>query len=682
MKKVSAIALVLVMSLCICAEAYTPGTYSAKATGNNVNVPIEVQVTFDADKITAITVTKHEETPGLGDKAFEKMIPAMLEAQSTKVDGMTGATMSSNALREAVDNCIAQASGATVSEVRTFKPGTYSATVTGHNGPLTVTMTFTEDKITGIKTDDIESPGIGIAAIELLTKEILDNQSLACDAVSGATVTSGAFLAAVRDCLKQTGITLSVLEARPIAYPAKSDTPVEMAADVVIIGAGGAGFAAATEALENGATVIILEKNEVIGGNTARAGGTLNAPDPERQSKMNPPVEDSVELFIKNTLEAGDFKADPELVRVLCSHALEARHWLTDHGTKWTEMVYQTIGGLWPRSLDEKDKIAFNGFVAPLAKRVAELGGKVILNCKAEKLEADVNGRINEVVAFDTKNGQEYHFFANKAVILATGGYAASAELVKKYNGLSGLPTSNAPTSTGDGLTMGVKAGAALEGMDYIQIHPHGNPVTGGLQSHFAGVIKNSIYVNKNGKRFVEESGRRDVISNATIAQPGQIMYSIFDSEGGFYAGVKELPPAELENLTSKGYLFVGDTLEDLAKKAGIDPEGLKATVARYNELVAAGKDTDFEKDEVELPIGKAPFYCVPLSPTLHHTMGGLKINTEAQVLREDGSVIAGLYAAGEVTGGIHGSNRVGGNALTDGVVFGRIAGKNAAMGK
>ena len=229
---------------------------------------------------------------------------------------------------------------------------------------------------------------------------------------------------------------------------------------------------------------------------------------------------------------------------------------------------------------------------------------------------------------------------------------------------------------------MGVKAGAALEGMDYIQIHPHGNPVTGGLQSHFAGVIKNSIYVNKNGKRFVEESGRRDVISNATIAQPGQIMYSIFDSEGGFYAGVKELPPAELANLTSKGYLYVGESLEDLAKKAGIDPEGLKATVARYNELVAAGKDTDFEKDEVELPIGKAPFYCVPLSPTLHHTMGGLKINTEAQVLREDGSVIAGLYAAGEVTGGIHGSNRVGGNALTDGVVFGRIAGKNAAMGK
>ena len=682
MKKVISLALVMMMALCFCAEAYTPGTYSAKAMGNNVNVPIEVEVTFDAEKITDIKIVKHEETPGLGDKAFEKMIPEILAAQNTKVDGMTSATMSSNALREAVDSCIAQASGKVAETVSTFKPGTYTATVTGHNGAITVTMTFTEDKITDIKTESIESPGIGISAIELLTGKILSNQSLACEAISGATVTSGAFLAAVRECVKQTGISASVLEARAITYPAKKDTPVEMEADVIVIGAGGAGFAAATEALENGATVIILEKNEMIGGNTARAGGTLNAPDPERQSKMNPPVEDSVEKFFMNTLEAGDFKADPALVAVLTRNSLEARHWLTNHGTVWTEMVYQTIGGLWPRSLDEKDKIAYNGFIAPLAKRVSELGGKVVLNCKAVKLIDDSNGRVNEVKAFDTKNGQEYKFKAKKAVVLATGGYAASAALIKEYNGLSGLPTSNAPTSTGDGITMAVEVGAALEGMDYVQIHPHGNPVTGGLQSHFAGVIKNSIYVNKEGKRFVEESGRRDVISNATIAQPGQIMYSIFDSEGGFYAGVKELPPAELQNLTSKGYLYVGNSLEELAKKAGINPDGLKATVARYNELVAAGKDTDFNKDEVELPIGKAPFYCVPLSPTLHHTMGGVKINTEAQVVRADGRVIPGLYAAGEVTGGIHGSNRVGGNALTDGVVFGRIAGKNAAMGK
>ncbi|MBQ7593991.1 MAG: flavocytochrome c [Synergistaceae bacterium] len=678
MKKL--LCILMVLAFACSAYAYTPGTYTSEAKGNNANVPVKVQVTFDENSITKIDVIAHEETPGLGDKAFEKVIPAIISAQSTEVDGMTGATMSSNAVKEAVNACIAQASGKVSEVVSTFKPGEYSATVTGHNGPLTVKMKFAEDKILSIETENVESPGIGTAAIELLTGEILDNQSLACDAVSGATVTSGAFLSAVRECVKQSGITLSVLEAREIFYPAKLDKVLEYEADVIIIGAGGAGFAAATEALEDGASVIILEKNEIIGGNTARAGGTLNAPDPERQSKMTPPVEDSVELFIKNTLEAGDNKADPELVRVLCSNALEARHWLSEHGTKWTEMVYQTIGGMWPRSLDEVDKIAFNGFIAPLAKKVAELGGKVILNCKAESLIPNEAGKVTGVKAFDVKNGQEFKFTAKKAVILATGGYAASKEMVMKYNSLSGLPTSNAPTSTGDGITMGLGVGAALEGMEYIQIHPHGNPVTGGLQSHFAGLIKNAIYVNREGKRFVEESGRRDVISNATIRQTDQIMFSIFDSEGGFYAGVKK--PADLDNLKAKGWVYEADTLEDLAKQVGIDPEGLKATVARYNELVAAGKDTDFEKDEVELPISKPPFYCTPLSPTLHHTMGGLKINTNAQVLREDGSVIPGLYAAGEVTGGIHGTNRVGGNALTDCVVFGRIAGRNAANEK
>ncbi|MBQ7544980.1 MAG: FAD-dependent oxidoreductase, partial [Synergistaceae bacterium] len=292
MKK-AALALVLVLAVCASAFAYTPGTYTAKATGFNPAVPVEVQVTFDAEKITSIEILNHDDQP-FGPQAFPKVIPAILEAQSTKVDGMTGATMSSNALKEAVDSCIAQASGKTAEAVETFKPGTYTATVTGHNGPLTVTMTFSEKEILSIETKDVESPGIGISAIEILTKEILSNQSLACDAISGATVTSGAFMAAVRECVKQTGITASVLEARKIAYPEKKDAPIEMEADVIIVGAGGAGFAAATEALENGATVIILEKNEMIGGNTARAGGTLNAPDPERQSKMNPPVEDSV----------------------------------------------------------------------------------------------------------------------------------------------------------------------------------------------------------------------------------------------------------------------------------------------------------------------------------------------------------------------------------------------------
>ncbi|MGN0997118.1 MAG: flavocytochrome c [Candidatus Ventricola sp.] len=673
-RTIAAVAAMLCAFTATAQAAYTPGVYAASARGNNGEVHVEV--TFTDDAMSTINVTEHQETPGLGDKAFEALIGRMLETQSAQVDAVAGATVSSDALKTAVAKAMEQASGAQAQLVPTFSPGVYTATRTGHNGALTVTMTVDEDAITDLAVESVESNGIGTAAIEIITREVLDNQSLAVDSVSGATVTSGALIAALTDCAAQTGISLSVLEERPIVYPEKNDAPIEKSADIVIVGAGGAGFAAAAEAVECGASVIIIEKNEYIGGNTARAGGTLNAPDPERQSAIG--VEDSVELFMQNTLDAGDNKADPELVRVLCANALDARHWLSDHGTQWTEQVYQTIGGLWPRSMDEKDKVAYNGFIAPLEKTVSEKGGEVLVNCRAEALITDEAGRVTGVQAVDTHNGQVYMLKADCGVILATGGYCASAEMVEQYNGLKDLPTSNAPTSTGDGIRLGLSVGAGLTGMEYIQIHPHGNPVTGGLQSHFAGVIKNSVYVNREGKRFVEESGRRDEISDATIAQTNQVMFSIFDSEGGFYAGVKTL--SDLENLKSKGYIYEADTLDSLAEQAGLDAEGLKATIARYNELVAAGEDVDFHKDEVELPIAKAPFYCVPLSPTLHHSMGGLRINTDAQVLREDGSVIDGLYAAGEVTGGLHGANRVGGNALTDCVVFGRIAGWNAAQ--
>lgn len=680
MKKLmkSSLAFFVAFSMIGCTSApnsdaiYKAGKYSVTTNGNNGEV--EVEVTFTDDKIDSIDVVSHKETEGLGDKALEKVKQEILEKQSTDVDTVSGATFSSKAMIEAVNKAISEASvNGSETGSKEFTPGTYTTTVNGHNGDMTVTMKFSKDSIESIDVDNVESNGIGTAAIDIITNEVLDNQTLNVDSVSGATVTSGALISAINDCVEQTGIDKSTLD-NEVAYPKASDEPIEKEADVVVIGTGGAGFAAAVEVVENGGTLIMLEKNEYIGGNTARAGGTLNAPDPERQSKIG--VEDSVDLFYENIMSAGDNKSDPKLVRVLAENALDARHWLSDHGTEWTEIIYQTIGGLWPRSMDEKDKVAYNGFIEPLAKVVEKNDGEIILNCKAEELIVDKDGKVTGVKAVDTKNGQEYTINANNAVIMATGGYAANSEMVEEYNGVSGLPTSNAPTSTGDGIEMAKAIDADLEGMEYIQIHPHGNPTTGGLQSHFAGVIANSIYVNKEGKRFTEESGRRDTISEDTIKQTDQIMYSIFDAKGGFYAGVTELE--NKEDLIDKGYLYEADTIEELAEKAGLDADNLVETVEHYNEMVDAGEDTDFEKDELDQKIENGPFYCVPLSPTLHHTMGGLKINTKAQVLNTSGKVIDGLYAAGEVTGGIHGTNRIGGNALTDCVVFGRIAGQNA----
>lgn len=655
---------------------YTAGTYTGKGKGNNGDIVVEV--TVSETEITNIEIKEHTETEGICEPALEEIPKAVLDSQNEKVDVVSGATVTSNGIMEAVSDALSQARGEDNKEqTAAFVPGEYSASADGHNGELQVTIILDENGITQIRTEHGETDGIGTAAIDLLTAKIVDNQTLNVDSVSGATVTSAAFTTAVKAALSDAGVNTAALNGA-VAYADAKSEPIVMNADVIVIGAGGAGFAAATTAIEEGASVIMIDKAEYIGGNTVRAGGTLNAVDPERQSAVG--VEDSVDNFYQNIMDAGDQKSNPELARVLAENSMSARQWLEDHGTEWSEKVYMTIGGLYTRSMDVKDKNSYQGLIEPLLNVITEKGGEIVLNCEAESLILNDAGMVTGVHAKDTVNGQIYRFEAAKGVIIATGGYGSSAELVKKYNNLADLPTSNAPTATGDGIIMGLEAGAELEGMEYIQIHPHGNPVTGMLQSHFAGDVVNAIYVNKNGERFVNEQGRRDEISNATIEQPGQIMFSVFDSECDVYPGVPEYDG--MDEMIKKGYVYKADTLEELAELAGIDAAGLTAAAAAYNQLVQQGEDTQYHKDVVEKEIGKGPFYAVPLSPTIHHTMGGLKIDTDARVLNGGGDPIKGLYAAGEVTGGIHGSNRIGGNAIADCFVFGRIAGASAVNEK
>lgn len=655
---------------------YTAGIYTGKGKGNNGDIIVEV--TVSETEITNISVKEHIETEGICEPALETIPKAILDSQNEKVDVISGATVTSNGIMEAVSDALSQARDEDNSQqAAIFAPGEYSASANGHNGELQVTVVLDGNGITEIKTEHAETDGIGTAAIDLLTAKIVENQTLNVDSVSGATITSAAFTTAVKSALSDAGVNTAALNGT-IAYADAATEPIVMNADVIVIGTGGAGFAAATTAIEEGASVIMIDKAEYIGGNTVRAGGTLNAVDPERQNAIG--IEDSVDNFYQNIMDAGDQKSNPELARVLAENSMSARQWLEDHGTEWSEKVYMTIGGLYTRSMDVKDKNSYKGLIEPLFNVITEKGGEIILNCYAETLILDDTGAVVGVYAKDTRNGQIYRFEAAKGVIIATGGYSSSEELVKEYNNLSDLPTSNTPTSTGDGIIMGLKAGAALEGMEYIQIHPHGNPVTGMLQSHFAGDVINAIYVNKNGERFVNEQGRRDEISNATIEQPGQIMFSVFDSVCDVYPGVPEYEG--MDEMIKKGYVYKADTLEELAELAGIDAAGLTAAAAAYNQLVQQGEDTQYNKNVVEKEIGVGPFYAVPLSPTLHHTMGGLKIDKDARVLNAAGNPIEGLYAAGEVTGGIHGSNRIGGNAIADCFVFGRIAGNSAVNQK
>lgn len=652
------------------AGIYIPGTYIGNGKGHNGDLTVEVTVT--ADEIIQIKLTEHTETEGIFEEAEAQVATAIIDKQSVNVDVIAGATYTSKGIMEAVGGALGQA-GTEVS-AEGFQPGIYTARGSGYNGEMEVTVTLNKSGIEQITAEHVETDGIGTAAIALLTERIVGYQTLDMDTISGATVTSVAYLAAVKDALGAAGVNSTALR-RQLTYGEARADPVVKEADVIVIGAGGAGFAAATTAVESGASVIMLDKAEYVGGNTIRAGGTLNAVDPVRQARIG--VEDSVDKFYQNIMDAGDQKSDPALARILAEQAMEARQWLEDHGTEWSETVYLTIGGLHTRSMDVKNKNSYKGFIVPLYDTVTEQGGEVIVNCEAIGLNIDADGAVIGVKARDTKNGQLYEFSANSGVVIATGGYGANALMVNTYNDLSGLPTSNAPSATGDGIRLGLDVGAALTGMEDIQIHPHGNPLTGMLQSHFAGDVTNAIYVNMNGERFVNEQGRRDEISNAVIEQPDQIMFSIYDSQCSVYPGVPVYDG--MDEMIKKRYVYQADSLEELAARAGIDPDGLKAAVEQYNGLVKSGNDSDFHKKIVEKEIGAGPFYCVPLSPTIHHSMGGLKIDTEARVISADGQPVKGLYAAGEVTGGIHGSNRIGGNAIADCFVFGRIAGGNAA---
>lgn len=548
-----------------------------------------------------------------------------------------------------------------------FKPGTYTATRKGHNANITVEVKTSKDRIEDIKVvSHKETEGLGTVPFELMRKDILEHQTLNVDNISGATVSARAYMTAVRTALQSSGIDVAKLNKKIPIEPALPYV-ISRETDVIIVGSGGAGYAAAATITENNGNVIMLDKMAFIGGNTVRSGATLNAVDSKRQTAIG--VKDSEDHFFKNTMEAGDNKANPELVRTFVNNSMGAREWLSTLGTEWTEVIYQTIGGLWPRSMNQKEHNAYAGFIAPLKKVVdGDSKNETLTNVLVTDLISNESGRVIGVKARNTKNGQEYEFYGKRGVILATGGYAANEELLEKYHGIKEILTSNTPSATGDGLVLATKVGADLEGMADIQIHPHGNPMTGALQSHFAGNVTDSIYVNKEGKRFVSEQGRRDEISNAILKQTDQVMFAIYDSQ--------QTLNSDIEEFIALGDAYKADTLEALAKKVEVEPTTLLKTVENFNKMVIAKKDTEFNKELGTRKLEKGPFYAVPLSATAHHTMGGLSINTKAQVLDKNKKPIEGLYAAGEVTGGIHGGNRIGGNALTDVVVFGRIAGQ------
>ncbi len=593
--------------------------------------------------------------------------------------------------------------------------GDFTATAKGFGGDVSVTLTLTDGAITGCTAEGKdETEGVGSQAIAKMPGEIAESGSIAVDGVSGATITSTAIKEAAAAALTAAGLNPDDYKTAVEKDAAAEDSTVD--ADVVVVGAGGAGMTAAITAAAEGKSVVILESQSMVGGNSVRATGGMNAgktvyqdenefgesagvektlktaaekyADNETITALAKTVSeqwaayqanptgyfDSVELMELDTMIGGKGINDPELVETLCANSADAIDWLDEHGI--TLHNVSSFGGASVKRIHrpvnaEGKTVSVGSYMIPLLQENCEKAGvKMMLDTTATEILTDANGAAVGVKA--TGASGETVTVNAKAVVLATGGFGANLDMVVKYKPeLKGFMTTNAPGIQGQGIEMAQAIGAATVDMDQIQIHPtvEANTaalITEGLRGDGA------ILINEEGQRFIDEVGTRDVVSAAEIAQTGSYSWLVVDQAMADASSV-------IQGYIKKGYTVTGATYEELGKAMGVDAAAFAETMEKWNGCVEAKNDPDFGRTSFANPLNTAPYYAVKVTAGVHHTMGGLKINANTEVLNEKGEVIPGLFAAGEVTGGVHGANRLGGNAVADFTVFGRIAGAAAS---
>ena len=593
--------------------------------------------------------------------------------------------------------------------------GDFTGTAKGFGGDVSVTLTLTDGAITGCTAEGKdETEGVGSQAIAKMPGAIAESGSIAVDGVSGATITSTAIKEAAAAALTAAGLNPDDYKTAVEKDAAAEDSTVD--ADVVVVGAGGAGMTAAITAAAEGKSVVILESQSMVGGNSVRATGGMNAgktvyqdenefgesagvektlktaaekyADNETITALAKTVSeqwaayqanptgyfDSVELMELDTMIGGKGINDPELVETLCANSADAIDWLDEHGI--TLHNVSSFGGASVKRIHrpvnaEGKTVSVGSYMIPLLEENCEKAGvKMMLDTTATEILTDANGAAVGVKA--TGASGETVTVNAKAVVLATGGFGANLDMVVKYKPeLKGFMTTNAPGIQGQGIEMAEAIGAATVDMDQIQIHPtvEANTaalITEGLRGDGA------ILINEEGQRFIDEVGTRDVVSAAEIAQTGSYSWLVVDQAMADASSV-------IQGYIKKGYTVTGATYEELGKAMGVDAAAFAETMEKWNGYVEAKNDPDFGRTSFANPLNTAPYYAVKVTAGVHHTMGGLKINANTEVLNEKGEVIPGLFAAGEVTGGVHGANRLGGNAVADFTVFGRIAGAAAS---
>ena len=597
--------------------------------------------------------------------------------------------------------------------------GEFSGSAQGMGGQVTVTLTLTDGVITDCVAEGAgETVGIGSVVLDRFPQQVIDNNSIEIDTLSGATITSTAFRTAAALALESAGLNpedfKGAAEAAAEEVPAEDDAAV-YEADVVVVGAGGAGMTAAIAATDLGKKVIIVESQSMVGGNSIRSTGGMNAAVTEWQDtnefgeaagveamlksaegyadnefitelaatvkeqwaayQENPEgYFDSTELMELDTMIGGHGINDPELVKTLCESGPDAIEWLDTIGA--TLHNVGAFGGASVKRIHrpvnaEGKTVSVGAYVVPiLEQNCKDRGIEILFDTTANEIVLDENGTAVGVSA-TAADGSKVVVNAD-AVVLATGGFGGNMDMVVKYNpSLEGFLSTNAKGAQGQGIEMAVAAGAAVRDLDQIQIHPTveantGALITEGLRGDGA------ILVNANGERFFDEVGTRDAVSAAEIAQPGSYSWLVVDQKMLDASSV-------IAGYVTKGYTHQGDTYEALAEELGVDPETFANTMNTWNGYVAEKNDPDFGRVSFAQPLDTAPYYAVKVTAGIHHTMGGVVINSNAEVLDTEGNVIPGFFAAGEVTGGVHGGNRLGGNAVADFTIFGRIAGTSAS---
>ena len=541
-----------------------------------------------------------------------------------------------------------------------FMAGVFQEPVADENHPLRVNVSLASDGIKDIElVADSQPDAAFLDSFEIIRSRILDANSPHVDAVTGATTQSEAVKKAVSKALAKSSKAAQLAEggeAQPQQY------------DVVVIGTGGAGLAAAIQASDDGASVLVVEKMPVIGGNTIKASAGMNAAETRFQRLKG--ISDSKALFYQESLKGGQYKNNPVLLQYFVDNAPEAIEWLADRGIELNDIT--TTGGM---SIDRThrpaDGSAVGGYlISGLVKNLTQRAIDVMLDTSVTEIVSEDN-RVKGVRVLNDDN--EEQLIITKAVVVATGGFSANSNMVVQYRpDLEGFVTTNHKGATGGGIALLQQLGADTVDMGEIQIHPTVEQTTSYLISES---IRGggAVLVSQQGRRFHNEMDTRDKVSAAIIALPEKYAYILFDEQ------VRAKNKA-VEEYLARGLVVSAESPKALAEKLDIDLHALLATLESFNVAVEKQHDEAFgRRTALRHPLNQGPFYAIRIAPGVHHTMGGVVINSESAVLDSNKQVIHGAWAAGEVVGGIHGANRIGGNAVADIIIFGIQAGRNAA---